>query len=63
MISNANQDIKNSILMHVIIFLSVYISLYEKVIIISKCINLGLIVINEEEYICNPSLLEIMISC
>ena len=63
MISNANQGIKNSILMHVIIFLSVYISLYEKVIIISKCINLGLIVINEEEYICNPSLLEIMISC
>ena len=36
--------------MHVIIFFSVYLSFYEKVIIILKCINLGLIMINSEEY-------------
>ena len=32
--------------MHVIIFLSDYLSFYEKIIIISKYINLGLIMIN-----------------
>ena len=32
--------------MHVIIFMSVYLSFYEKVIIISKYINLGLIIMN-----------------
>ena len=32
--------------MYVIIFMSVYLSFYEKVIIISKYINLGLIMIN-----------------
>ena len=37
---------KHSILMHVIIFLDVYLSFYETVITISKYINLGLIMIN-----------------
>ena len=46
MIINANQGINHSILMHVIIFFSVYLSFYEKVIIISKYINLGLIMMN-----------------
>ena len=32
--------------MYVIIFFSVYVSFYEKIIIISKYINLGLIMIN-----------------
>ena len=32
--------------MHVIIFMSVYVSFYEKIIIISKYINLGLIAMN-----------------
>ena len=32
--------------MHVIIFMSIYLSFYEKVIIISKYINLGLIIMN-----------------
>ena len=32
--------------MHVIIFNSVYISFYKKIIIISKYINLGLIMMN-----------------
>ena len=36
--------------MHVIIFFSVYLSFFEKAIIISKCINLGLMMINLEEY-------------
>ena len=48
--------------MHVIILLRVYLSLYEKVIIISKCINLWLIMINLEEYIFSLSLLEIIIN-
>ena len=48
--------------MYVIIFFSVYLSIYEKVIIISKCINLGLIMINSEEYFLSLSLLEIIIS-
>ena len=38
--------LKHSILMHIIIFFSVYLSFYEKVIIILKCINLGLIMMN-----------------
>ena len=37
--------------MHVIIFFSVYLSFYEKFIIISKCIYLGLIIINFKDYI------------
>ena len=32
--------------MHVIIFMSVYLSIYEKIIIISTYINLGLIMMN-----------------
>ena len=46
MIINANSSIKHFILMHVILFLSVYQSFNENVIIISKFINLGLIVTN-----------------
>ena len=46
MILNTNSGIKHFILMHVIIFLSVYLSFYEKVVIILKCINGGLIMIN-----------------
>ena len=46
MIIYAYQGIKDSIPMHVIIFMSVYLSFYEKVIIISKYINLGLIMMN-----------------
>ena len=45
-ITNTNSCIKHYILMHVIIFFSVYLSFYEKVIMFSKCINLGLIMIN-----------------
>ena len=37
---------KISIRMHVIVFLSIYLSFYEKIIIISKYINLGLIMMN-----------------
>ena len=62
MIINTNPGIKYSILMHAIIFFSVYLSFFEKVIIISKYINLGLIMINCEEYLLNLSLLEIIIS-
>ena len=32
--------------MHVIIFMSIYLSFYEKFIIISKYLNLGLIMMN-----------------
>ena len=32
--------------MHVIIFMSIYLSFYEKVIIVSKYFNLGLIMMN-----------------
>ena len=32
--------------MHVIIFMSIYLSFYQKVIIISKYFNLGLIMMN-----------------
>ena len=40
------EGIKHSILMHIIIILSVYLSFYRKVIIISKYIHLGVIMIN-----------------
>ena len=43
MIIYAYYGIKDSFLMHVIIFMSAYISLYQKLIIISKYNNLGLI--------------------
>ena len=43
----AYSGIKDSIPMHVIIFVSVYLLFYEKIIIISKYINLGLIMMNE----------------
>ena len=46
MIINAYYGIKHFIPMHVIIFMSIYLSFYDKVIIISKYINLGLIIIN-----------------
>ena len=43
MINNTYLNIKAFILMHVIIFMSIYLSFYEKVIIISKYFKLGLI--------------------
>ena len=46
MIINAYQGIKDFIPMHVIIFMSIYLSFYEKVIVISKYSNLGLIMMN-----------------
>ena len=48
--------------MHFIIFFSIYLLFYEKVIIVSKCIKFGLIMINSEEYLLSLSLLEIIIS-
>ena len=48
--------------MHVIIFFSVYLSFYEKIIIISKCINVGLNMMNKGYYFHNPDLLENIIS-
>ena len=64
MIINASYDIKNSILIHVIIFLSVYLSFYENKVIISKSTNLGIIMINQEKYFnirSSPFLFEIII--
>ena len=46
MIIYAYDSIKDSIPMHVIIFMSVFLSFYEKIILISKYINLGLIMMN-----------------
>ena len=46
MIINAYSGIKDFIPMHVIIFMSIYLSFYEEVIIISKYFNLGLIMMN-----------------
>ena len=46
MIINAYSGIKDFIPMHVIIFMSIYLSFYEKVIIISKYFKLGLIMLN-----------------
>ena len=46
MIINAYYGIKDFIPMHVIIFINIYLSFYEKVIIISKYFNLGLIIMN-----------------
>ena len=46
MIINAYYGIKDFIPMHVIIFMSIYLSFYEKVIIISKYFKLGLIMMN-----------------
>ena len=43
MIINAYLNIKAFIPMHVIIFFSIYLSFYEKVMIISKYFELGLI--------------------
>ena len=48
--------------MHVIILFTVYLSFYKKVIKISKYINLGLNMINWEEYFLSLFLLEIIIS-
>ena len=50
MIINTNEGIKYSILMHVIIFFEFYLSLCENLVIISKCTNLGIIMINLEKY-------------
>ena len=46
MIINAYSGIKDFIPMHVIIFMSVYLSFYEKFIRISKYFNLELIMMN-----------------
>ena len=46
MIIDAYLSIKSFIPMHVIIFFSIYLSFYEKVMIISKYFKLGLIMMN-----------------
>ena len=46
MIIDAYLHIKAFILLHVIILMSIYLSFYEKVIIISKYFKLGLIMMN-----------------
>ena len=61
MIISTILGIKNSILMHVIIFFVFIYHFMKKVIIISNCINLRLIMINYEEYFLSLSLLEIII--
>ena len=46
MIIDAYLNIKAFISMHVSIFMSIYLSFYEKVILISKYFKLGLIMMN-----------------
>ena len=46
MIIDADEGINDFISMHVIIFLSIYLSFHEKVIIISKYFKLGLNMMN-----------------
>ena len=46
MIINAYLSIKDFMPMHVIIFMSIYLSFHEKIIIISKYFELGLIMMN-----------------
>ena len=62
MIINTNSGTKHSILMHVIIFLVFIYHSTKNLIVISKYINLRLIMLNWEENLLNPSLIDIIIS-